>query len=472
MGDRVRPYVAGAGAGLLAKSLSLAAGFGNLWLLTQMLAKEQFAGYVFVVALLTWLAILGTAGLDRTILFRLSRTEIAPDDPGAGALVAAALLIVLPVSAVLAVIVALGTSIRRLDHLPGLDFWLTVLAPLVVTTCLGRIFEAWYWACGRVAASVLVPAAGDVARTVGLGVAFFVSPTESGVAAAVVVAALVPLLIWSVIVPLGALRRPAPPPRGDVGYGVKAMLSRAVDEGTNQLDIIVIGILATAAATADYAVAARLALVVAVVKGLLTPVLTPRLGRYSASGSREVLLREYDQVRLLGLVAALASAALFAALGRQALALFGDFERSYPLLMILVAGYVVSVGFGSNAAFLTISGHAGWMLAARLALLVVIVSLNLVLVPALGATGAALSMAGGMVAMNVFMCYAIWRLHRLPTMSPGLVILVAGAHAMLQCVAFGVLSGTAAALGLGALAAVLLVAQRPLWLPSARRLIG
>jgi O-antigen/teichoic acid export membrane protein len=369
-------------------------------------------------------------------------------------------------------VVALGTSLWGLEHLPGLSFWLAVLAPVLVTTCLGRIFEAWFWARGRIAPSVLIPAIGDIARTVGLAVAFFILPTKAGVATAVVVGALVPLLIWSTVAPLDALRRPSWIARGDVGYGLKAMLAKATNDGTHQLDVIMIGILATAAATADYAVAARLAALVGLIKGLLVPVLTPRLGRYSAFGSREVLLREYDQVRLFGLVAALLCASLFAAFGRPVLAVFGDYEPSYPLLMVLAAGHVVSAGFGSNAAFLTISGHAGWTLVARLALLAAIIVLTLVLVPAMGAMGAALSMAIGMAVVNVLLCYIIWRLDRLPTISPELIVLLGAAYGLLLLAGFDALDGPVVALGLIALTGVLLVAQAPLWLPVAKRLVA
>lgn len=471
-GGVARPYVTGAAAGLLARALSLAAGLANLWLLTRILPKEQFAGYVFVFALLTWLALLGTAGLERTILYRLSRVDAAPGHLIGGSLVAATLIVVLPLSTVLAGVVALGTSVAGLEHLPGIAFWLAVLTPIVITTCIGRVFESWFWSRGRIAPSVLVPASSDVARTIGLAAAFFFLPTRAGVAVAVIAGSFIPLLIWGVIAPLDALRDPTRLERADVSYGLKAMLAKAVNDGTHQLDVIMIGILATAAATADYAVAARLAALVALIKGLLAPVLTPRLGRYSAFGSHATLLREYNQVRLIGFVAALLSASLLAVFGRFLLATFGDYGGSYPLLMILVAGYVASAGFGSNAAFLTIAGHAGWTLAARIALLVAIVMLNLILVPGMGATGAALSMAIGMAAVNVLLCYAIWRLDGLPTMSTGLFVLVGVAYVLLLLVGFGALSGTFAALGVAALTGALLVAHSPLWLPAARRLFG
>lgn len=462
-------YFAGAAAGLLAKALSLVAGFGNLWLLTQILTKEQFAGYVFVLAMVSWLALLGTVGLDRTILYRLSRTDAAPGDLVGGPLIATSLIAVLPLSAALAGIVALCMSAVGIEHLPDLTFWLTVLAPLIVTTCVGRIFGAWYWARGRIAPSLLIPASGDIARVVGLAIAFFVLPTRTGVAIAIVVAGLVPLVVWAAIAPLREFRHPARIEREDVGYGLKTMLARAADEGTQKLDILMIGLLATAAATADYAMAVRFAVLVTLVKGLLGPVLTPRLGRYSASGSREVLLQEYHQVRFFGLVAALFSASVLAVLARPALALFGEFEQSYSLLMILLAGYVVSVGFGSNAAYLTIAGHAGWTLVARIVLLLAMVALNLVLIPLMGATGAALSMAIGMAAVNILLCYIIWRLDRLATISVGLAILLGAAHSVLLLVGFDVLSGFVAAFILSAFACLLLVSQKPLWVPAAQQ---
>lgn len=466
------PYVTGAAAGLVAKGMSLIAGVGNLWLLTQILTKEEFAGYVFVFALLTWLAMIGTAGLDRTILYRLSRLEAAPGTLVGGSSVAAALAIVLPVSAVLAVVVALVTASADLAHLATVPFWFAVLAPVVVTTCLGRIFEAWFWARSRIAPSLFVPAIGDIARTLCLASAFLVLPTKTGVAVAVIVGALVPLIVWLGIAPLGALRRPSWFEREDVEYGVKAMLAKATNEGGHQLDVIMIGILAAAAATADYAVAARLAATVGVLKNLLATVLTPRLGRYSASGLRNALLREFNQVRLVGLASALAAASILAAFGRPVLHLFGEYEQSYPILMILIAGYVASAGFGSNAAFLTVAGHAGWTLAARAALLVALGVLNLILIPLMGSMGAALSMAIGVAGVNMLLAVIIWRLDRLPTMTTGLLILLAAAYGLLLLCGFGAVSGPLTALGLGALAAGLLAAEWPLWLPALRQLFG
>ena len=466
------PYVTGTAAGLVARGVSLVSGVGNLWLLTQILAKEEFAGYVFVFALLTWLSMLGTAGLDRTVLYRLSQLDAAPGSLVGGSSIAGALIVVLPVSTAVAIVVALGTCFRDLGHLPGLGFWLAALAPVVVATCLGRIFEAWFWARGRIAASLLVPATGDMARTIGLAVAFFLLPASTGVALAVNVAAVVPLLVWLYVAPLDSLRRPTFFDREDLAYGVKAMLSKATNQGTHQLDVILIGILATATATADYAVAARLAAAVNVVKGLLATVLTPRLGRYRATGRRNAVLREFNQVRLIGLAAALVGASLFAGAGGPLLAIFGEYGESYPILMILIAGYVVSAGFGSNAAFLTIAGHAGWTLAARIALLLGIVGLNLVLIPMMGAMGAALSMAIGIAAVNVLLCVIIWRLDRLPTISPALVALLIVACSLLFLCGFHLLSGPVAALGLGALASLLLAAKWPLWVPAVKQLFG
>jgi O-antigen/teichoic acid export membrane protein len=463
-------YVTGAGAGLVAKALSLAASFGNLWLLTNILSKAEFAGYVFVVALLSWLAMTGTAGLDRTLVYRLSRDKAAPGELTGGSLVLAALMVVLPLSAVLAAAVATGLSASGLVRLPDIGFWLAVLAPLLVTTCFGRVFEAWFVARGRAEAAVIVPALGDVARVMALGLAFFLLPTRSGVVAAIVAAALVPVVVWLMLAPIDRLRRPVRLTRRDLTYGMQAMLAKATNEGAHQVDVIMIGILATAAATADYGIAARLAPVVGIGKELLSPVLTPRLARYSDAGARDTVVREYRQVQLVGLVTALALAALFAAFGRALLGLFDGYESSYPLLLILAAGYVINAGFGSNAAFLTIRGHTGWTLTARIALLAGIVALNLTLIPALGGVGAALSLALGMAAVNGLMALIIWRVDRLPTMSSGLLLLLGAAFALLLLGGLELVSGLMVMGGLAVLAAMLVTAELSLWLSTARQL--
>ena len=467
-----KAYLAGAGAGLLARALSLVAAFGNLWLLTRILSKEQFAGYVFVMALLTWLAMVGTAGLDRTILFRLARQR---DEPGAlpgGPLVASALAAVVPFSTLLAVLVAYAVPAAGWSPLPGLTFWLAALAPLLVLTCAGRVFEAWFVARSRVGPAVLIPAIGDIARTAALTIAFFALPTRYGVVTAVLAGALVPLVLWAAVAPLRTLRRGEGIGRADVSYGMQAMLAKATNEGAHQIDVLMLGVLATAAATADYAVAARLAALVSVVKGLLAPVLAPRLARHAAAGEREALVAEYRQVQLVGLVAALACAAAFAGAGRLLLEIFEGYERSYPLLLILTAGYVVNAGFGSNAAYLTVTGHAGWTLAARLVLLAAIVVMNVVLIPRYGAMGAALSVALGMTAVNGLMSAIIWRVDRIPTTSPGLLLVLAAGFTLLVLGGFEWIGGLPVAIGLAGLTTLLLAAGLPRWVAAARQVAG
>lgn len=471
---RAAPYLTGAVSGLVAKAVAMGAQFVNLWLLLRLLSKPQFGAYVFVMALIAWITVVGTAGLERLVLYRLSRDLDAPGELTGGSLVATALIGAGLTSAVLAAAAAgLALAMGDQPSLPGVTRWLVNLAPLVVMTCLGRVFEAWFWARGQVSLSLLVPAAADAGRTAGFALALWLLPTQGGVALAVITAALLPLVLWVAIAPLRGLRNPVFVARGDVRYCMNVMLARGANEGVQRLDVLMIGLLASAAATAEYVVAGRIAAVIALGKDLLAPVLTPRLGRFSAAGSRAQAESEYAQTRFVGLASALAFAALLAAAGRPLLAvLAGDLQGSYPLLLILSAGSIINGGFGSNAAYLSITGHAGWTLIARLVLLGMLTGLHLFLIPRFGALGAAFGMASGLAAVNILMAAIIWRLDRVTTVTPGVLLVIATACVALFSAALGAIDGVAAAAGLAFALLALLAAERAIWLPLARRALS
>ena len=75
--SKSREYVTGASAALIAKLTALTAGFVSLWLLNQILSKQQYGSYAFAMAMVYLLTLVGTSGLDRTLLYRLSRTDSA-----------------------------------------------------------------------------------------------------------------------------------------------------------------------------------------------------------------------------------------------------------------------------------------------------------------------------------------------------------------------------------------------------------
>jgi O-antigen/teichoic acid export membrane protein len=463
-----REYLAGASAGLVGKAASLVSGFLGLWLLNQILAKQQYGTYAFTMATLQLLIVVATAGLDRSVLFRVSRIDAPPGRLAEGAYVLWVLRAVVLVG--LGIVVVLVAGVRASGgstELPDLSSWIAGLAILVPIAGAGQVLAAWHQARGLVPQALLVPRSSEIGRVVLLGLAWWLVPARAGVIGAVVLGAATPLLLWRVLVPRGAFERPRRPPSGDIAYGLKLMLTALADRGVRRLDLLMIGLLTTGLMTAEYAVAAQIATVATLGNELLGPVFTPRMGRYFAGRDRDAFAREYDQNRILTLSIGLAAAVGFVWLGRWALSIFGDYAAAYPILLILGAGYLIKIGFGATGRYLNMAGRANWSLTSTLVLLVAMCGLNLLLIPRFGGIGAAIGTAISFAGVNVLNSVVIWRIDRMPTVSVGVLSILAAACGLLFLAAFERIGPTAAGGGL----AVVWLILAPRWWPIATNLL-
>jgi len=463
-----RDYIAGAAAGLGGKFASLASGFLGLWLLNQILSKQQYGAYAFAMAGLQLLIIVATVGLDRSVLYRLSRLDAPVGELAAGGYVTWVLRAVALIGLVLAVMLAVGIrAVENPTDLPDLAAWVLGLALLIPLAGVGQVLIAWHQARGRVASALLVPRTGEIARVVFLLVAWLWIPSRAGVVGAVLLGAVTPLIVWRILVPRGALARPSRPQEGDIGYGVKLMLTALADRGVRRLDLLMIGVIASGVATAEYAVAAQIATVATLGNELLGPVFTPRMGRYFATGEREALRVEYDQNRILTLSLGIAGAILFVVAGRALLSIFGDYAGAYPILLILGAGYLVKIGFGATGRYLNMAGRANWSLTSTLVLLVSMCALNLILIPRFGGIGAAIGTALSFAGVNILNSAVIWRTDRMATVSVFVLSILALACGLLLSAAFGGIDSPVAGAGLFLLWLIL----APRWWPIAVRLL-
>jgi O-antigen/teichoic acid export membrane protein len=469
MTSRRAEYAKATGAGLLAKIASISAGLASLWLVNQILEKEEFGAYSFTIAVLGLLSILAAAGLDQAVLYRLSRIQGEPGRLAGGAEVTWVLRIVLLTGIGTAVLAALGAvALARESDLPGLESWFLTLSIIVPLAAVGSVYAAWHQAQKKVHVSLVIPRLNEVSLAALFLLAWLVAPTPSGVAFAAVTAAAVPMVAWLVVVPRNAYKPPRRLPQGDSTYGMKMTLTIAADRGVRRVDLLMVGVLATATLAADYALAARLVALTTLGSELLGAVLTPRMGRYLESGDHDGLAAEYDLTRSLALALGLGVAVLFVGFGKQLLAVFGDFAEAWPVLLILCAAFLVKIGFGSNGRYLNMSGRASWNLFATILLLLTMSALNLILIPSYGATGAALGTLASFAAINTLQSALIWWKDRFPTMHAEPSLILIAAASILLLASFEYLNPVAAAI---ALAGLSLVSGRHGW-PVALDLIG
>jgi O-antigen/teichoic acid export membrane protein len=229
------------------------------------------------------------------------------------------------------------------------------------------------------------------------------------------------------------------------------------------VDVIMVGAIGGARAAGVYAAVSRLVVMGLFLMEAIRIAIAPQLSGLLAQQESGRAQHVY-QVGTWWLITAswpfYIMAALFAPV---VLRMFGaQFVEGQTALLILSAAMLFMVGMGGLSVVLLMAGKSSWNLANTLAAVVVNVALNLVLIPRIGITGAALAWAAAILVEKAAAFYQVRTLLRLSPFGKGYAVV---SLAALLC--FGVV-GLAARLLLGptpgALALVSVVASA-LYLP-------
>ncbi|MEH0972140.1 lipopolysaccharide biosynthesis protein [Micromonospora sp. CPCC 205546] len=207
--------------------------------------------------------------------------------------------------------------------------------------------------------------------------------------------------------PLGVGRGAAlRPQRGDWAafwrFALPRAASAAIDAGNMWVGVLLTSVLAGPAdagvfgAVGRYILAGQLAM-----QGLRVAV-SPQLSRLLGRGDRAAAAAVHRQLTTWGLVLSWPVYLLLAVFGLAFLQLFGpEFTAGVPAMTVLALAMLINTGVGNVQSLLLMGGRSGLHLAATLAGLLVTVSLGLWLIPAHGATGAALAWALGIATENL-----------------------------------------------------------------------
>jgi O-antigen/teichoic acid export membrane protein len=179
-------------------------------------------------------------------------------------------------------------------------------------------------------------------------------------------------------------------------------------------DVIIVGALRGAREAGIYAAVSRFALMGLFVIEAVRIVIAPQLSALFARGEHDRAQHLY-QVGTWWLIAASWPFYLMAAMFAPAiLRLFGvQFVEGQTALLILSVAMLLMVGTGGVSVVLLMAGKSTWNLANTLAAVVVNVALNLVLIPRLGITGAALAWAAAILVEKGAALYQVRVLLRL-----------------------------------------------------------
>lgn len=396
-----RSYASGAVAVVVSTALTAVGGFVSLYLLARILTKDDLGGYSFAFNVLTLLAFVATWGFDRTIMLRVARLAAAPSDLRGRGLVRRATVRTVAISCVLAALLPLAASrLIQMGALPAAGFWLPAMAVALIPMAVSAIFQAWFRANSRVEVSSLTYGAVNAVRALLLVVVLIAGGGPVAVAVAVILSACVPVVTLGWLARGSRDRPPAYLRPQDMWNGAFVVLQKLSHYGLNILDVILVGLLASGAETAEYAVAARLAAFCGMGAEALQPTFSPRSRRHFARGDTAAAGHEYHLARAASFLVSLAIAIPLVLLGPPLLGIFGDFAAAYPPMLILTAGYVAAAGAGLHFTYLQMQGELLGTTFLRLSALGLLVAASVLLVPGLGAKGGALALFAAVLLMN------------------------------------------------------------------------
>lgn len=199
------------------------------------------------------------------------------------------------------------------------------------------------------------------------------------------------------------------------------LLMSIFQEMSNQLEVILLGILADATPAAHFSAAWRLASLVPFGLMAIATVSSPLIASAHRRGDTEAMARLARLNARFSFAFGLVTAALLAILGRVLLGAFGpSFVQAYPALLILLVGGLVNAFTGSVGYFLLMTGHQMAALTILMASLTLGLALNVLLIPLLGVTGSAIASASCLSLWNLAMIVYVRRTQGIDATAIGL----------------------------------------------------
>ncbi len=202
-----------------------------------------------------------------------------------------------------------------------------------------------------------------------------------------------------------------------------------------RVDVLLVAALGGLAAAAIYAVAGRFVVLVQFANQGISQSVQPRLAEALATGDRDTANHLYQTATGWLVLVTWPVNLLVILLAPVYLRIFGDhYTTGVPVVLVLAAAMLVATGCGMVDMVLAMAGRTSWNLANVLVALVLTIGLDLLLIPRLGALGAAIGLAVAMLANNLLPLIQVGRAVRLHPFGRG-----TRTAALLSITCFGVL---------------------------------
>ncbi len=407
-----RPLTGGAVLGGISRVAIAGAGALTTILIARLLGPDGSGGYFVAQSVLLLLTVATTLGIEHGIAYYVSSGAWSPRP---------ALSASLRMGAAASVVGVVGALVVRAlipSAFGGLSPVMTLVAAAALPGWLAFFYTSYVaLAIDRYEAYVVPPAmqaVGAMMLAGGGAIAFGLEGAIAGMALATALVG-VATVLWARrrlpdgdVDPDGALKRA-------VSFGIKGYLANALQTFGSRADIFVLSAVTSTAAVGHYSVAIAVTTVLWLLPSALAEVLFPRVAHLSAQAGEDAgahrEMVEVKSLRHVVLLVVAATAVLAAALLVLVVPVYGeDFRAAIDLGLILLPGTAL-MGI-SNVLASTIIGRGKPVYGLYIVLLTLPLTVVLYawLIPAEGATGAAVAKSVTYLATFVLMAVFYQRL--------------------------------------------------------------
>ncbi len=382
---------------LMLKGVAVLVALVNQIILARCMSPHDFGTYVIVVAWVSFLSVVGGWGMPLAAVRFLPQYRHFDNFPAVrGFFWDSACVSLLGSTIIMVGFVTICTWVGDLFESAAAG------APLLLLICLFTLATGLLQAMRQPLRAEIL---GNIVRPVAIGLlvggyAWLVELPNSAHALLLTCIATAVALAPAMLIAIRSLpgsiagQRDTTERRAWLASGFAFLLPMAAMSLIERLDIILLGTLVGAADAGTYQVASRLAQMVGLamvsVNALLGPMAAELIGRKDQQGLQRLLA---NGAVLNCALAAIVALVLIVA-GPRILLLFGpNFVAAGPAMEILAFGHVVQAGLGAAGGILALAGRNKVIIVAMLVAVCLHPLLCVLLIPALGLTGAALATA-------------------------------------------------------------------------------
>ncbi len=410
----LRELIQRASQAFVMRSLGAGLEFGFSVLLARMLGAEGAGIFFLALTMMMIGTVLGRVGLDNAVLRFVAANASGSDWIAVKGVYRRAISVALPASAAAGVTIFLAGPwlAQSVFGKPELTSPLRWLALAVLPMSLVFLHAEMLKGLKRIIPSqlvygVCVPGL-SIIGLLAIGPSWGVDGAAGAYVLAAALTALGGFLAWRAATPqlnsiegrfpIGDLMRTSLPL-----FWVKAM-----NLAMGWTSLLLLGILGTRADVGLFGVAHRTALVTSLVLIAVNSIAAPKFAELHKTGDVVGLASTARASARLMLLFASPIFLVFLLVPGWVMSLFGpDFAAAGVLLVILALGQLVNTATGSVGYLLMMSGNEVLMRNSMALAVTVNLGLNLVLIPATGAVGAAIATAGSVATLNLTALYFV-----------------------------------------------------------------